>query len=146
MSLYQTKMDSMLIEMQYNAIPILVAAGAKLEDAFIKFLTRGETEPVQLLIEGGVDIEVRNTRGETAVMLAAWYDSQSLESILKRVSRETINVRDSEGNTILMWALKKNYMKTFKLLLDAGANDRGILEQAKMLDNHIAIDMLTRLA
>lgn len=76
---------------------------------------------VNLLIEKGADIHIRDKDGWTAVCWASW---SGVPSITKRLAElgADINIRDKEGNTPLMMAAMRGNHEVVTYLLEHGAD------------------------
>ena len=81
-------------------------------------------EIVELLVQGGSDVNVANNKGETALMdSCGWGDIRELRFLLAHGAR--VNVRDNNGNTPLMHYLKfsgSENKDVVKLLIAHGAD------------------------
>jgi hypothetical protein len=83
---------------------------------------RDDEEMVRLLVEARADPNVRNSRGETALLLAAG----RVPGIVRRLlaARADPNARDHEGQTPLI-AAASSHPESVRLLLAAGADVAG---------------------
>src|SRR5579871_4861256 len=80
----------------------------------------GGLEPLALMLDKGYPIESKNSKGETALMLAASVGYVDCVKLLVQKGAN-VNATDSEGNTPLSLALKSPSAETVKVLQDAGA-------------------------
>ena len=89
-----------------------------------KFLDLCETGPAEQIasaIEAGVDANVRDGQGETALMKAAKRNGIDAMRVLIAADAN-INARDSDGDTALMFAAGKNTVEVVNALIAAGAD------------------------
>ena len=70
----------------------------------IEATSNGDLEMVQLLLENGANIEARDQRGETALMMAIRKDDLEMVQLLLEHGAN-IEARDQRGETALMIAV-----------------------------------------
>ncbi|XP_067684304.1 ankyrin repeat, SAM and basic leucine zipper domain-containing protein 1-like [Haliotis asinina] len=92
-------------------------------------------ECVQILVEAGADVNVRDRYHVSPLMCAAREGHVTIMEYLIGQGAE-MNRQDSRGLTALSWAASKGHMKAVKLLLDKGA-DRNL----KHSDGQKAVDI-----
>jgi hypothetical protein len=84
-----------------------------------------------MLLEKGADIGARDTRGLTALALAATSESQNAEAVRLLLSRGAkVNVKAKDGQTALAWSRKWGDTPIVKLLSEAGAEGAAPAEKA----------------
>ncbi|MDI7224793.1 ankyrin repeat domain-containing protein [Leptospira santarosai] len=88
-------------------------------------------EIVELLIDGGLEVNGRDNFGKTALMLAAQSnDVPVIEALLKKGA--DINIQDSSGYTALIWSILLNNPEATKYLLkhrpDTNLQTKGKIE------------------
>jgi ankyrin repeat protein len=82
----------------------------------------GRDQVVIMLIEGGADINARNSFGRTALMMAALTSHENTARLL--INRgANVNIRSNSGTTALRLAVDVGDTEMIKLLIDAGAID-----------------------
>ena len=85
-------------------------------------LQQGHTALATLLLEGGADVKQETNSGETALFYACRKVEDGLVRLLVKRDDRLLNHPDSNGNTLLMHAVKEKDLKCLKLLLSLGAN------------------------
>ena len=76
-----------------------------------------------MLLEAGADVNVQNSDGQSALMLAATEGCDELVRLLLDAGAD-VNAQDSSGRSALMLAAEEGNDDLVRLLLDAGANDK----------------------
>lgn len=97
--------------------------GGKLMDQeqLIVSAEKGDIEKVLKLLENGVDINVTDNRGRTAVM-AATYNNQ-VEMVRNLIEKGAdINIRDKNLNNVLLYAGAEGINEVVKLAIEAEAD------------------------
>jgi uncharacterized protein len=96
-------------------IPI---ASAELNDDLITAVKIGDIEVVNKLIANGADVNVRDERGATALIIASMNGHAEVVTALLKKKGVKINAKDSAyGMTALMWASDNGYAEIVKALL-----------------------------
>jgi hypothetical protein len=80
----------------------------------------GNREMIQLLISAGANVNLRNTGGQTVLMMLGEEATADLVWDLINAGAK-VNQKDSEGNTPLIEAAGFNNIEALRTLLDAGA-------------------------
>lgn len=83
---------------------------------------KGRTSMIYTLISVGMDVNARDSQGNTPLILAA---SQGHSDAVKMLidNGAHVNAKDARGRTALHWALDGRYSKTAMLLRHAGATE-----------------------
>ncbi|HEY9852097.1 MAG TPA: ankyrin repeat domain-containing protein [Leptolyngbyaceae cyanobacterium] len=87
------------------------------------FFASNRAEVIELLVARGADVNARNDKGQTALIIAG--ENADAVKVLIDAGAD-LNLRDNEGNTAMMlgtWAIQK-------LLRDAGASSEGLNDVA----------------
>jgi ankyrin repeat protein len=87
---------------------------------------RGSPEVVARLLEAGASVTVRNRDGQTALLLAAEYNSDPAVTALLIKRGGLVNDRDPWGRTALMGAAARNNADVVETLLAAGADPQAV--------------------
>ncbi|MEC1179525.1 ankyrin repeat domain-containing protein [Metasolibacillus meyeri] len=91
-----------------------------MEQQMIKYAEQGNIEETLALVDAGVNINVTDTNGRTAVM-AATYNNE-VEIVKRLIERGAdINIRDKQLNNVLLYAGASGYLSIVKLAIEAGA-------------------------
>ncbi|MCL2103738.1 MAG: ankyrin repeat domain-containing protein [Kiritimatiellaeota bacterium] len=86
----------------------------------------GTVDEVKGLLSAGIDVNAKNERGETALLIAsfagtdAWTDADIFKILLS--AGADVNVMDKSGHTALYWVAMAGNTDIVKMLLIAGAN------------------------
>src|SRR5690606_2102738 len=67
------------------------------------------------------NIDIQNSDGDTALMMASQYGNTEIVKLLIE-NNANIHIKDNNGETALIWALRCGYIKTVKLLIENNAN------------------------
>jgi ankyrin repeat protein len=109
----------------------------------------GRDDVIPALLAAGVDIEVTDAKGYTALVLASYNGQQSTTALLLEHGAAVDGAHDAQGNTALMGVCFKGYLPIARLLIDAGAavNRRNgvgqtALMMAALFDQGEIIDLL----
>lgn len=114
------------------------------------------TEPLEVLIDSGVDLDVQNDRGETALMCAIDMSHVKMaEMLIKKGS--CVSLKDRHFQTPLHYSARKDLLRLVILLLNAQcdinaadlngdralhiAASKGLLEMVKVLVTHSGVDI-----
>lgn len=87
----------------------------------LKSVEEGNQDAVQVFLSCGVDLEVRDERDWTPLMISAFNGNEEFALLLIKCGAK-ITARDRTGYTPLHWAAYNGYDKVVKLLLDKGAD------------------------
>ena len=101
----------------------------KMNKKFLEFATNGNIDGLKSLIDKGVNINVQDKKGRTALILSSWYSNttSNIETVnLLIESGAKLNIRDETGHTALMLSSvdsnKTSNIETVNLLIERGAN------------------------
>jgi serine/threonine-protein phosphatase 6 regulatory ankyrin repeat subunit B len=91
------------------------------DEEFIDAASRGDVSGVERLIRSGVDLNIRNNWGWTALNLASYWNHGEVVKLLISAGAD-LNIRSNDGWTALIGASYKNHGEVVKLLIRSGAN------------------------
>lgn len=94
---------------------------SQMDKAFIQSAYDGKLEDVQVLVDKGVDVNLRDQKKRTPLILAAYNGHTPVVDFLVGKGAD-VNARDSDGQTALMYASKRSFNGTAALLLEKGAD------------------------
>lgn len=81
----------------------------------------GQKALISEALKSGIDINAKNEKGHSALMLAAYNGHYEVSDFLIQNGAD-VNSVDLEGNSILMGVVFKGHTQVFELLILAGAN------------------------
>ncbi len=108
----------------------------RLQELWFEAARVGRDDMIPALLKAGVNIECRDARGHSALVLASYNDRPSTTALLLLHGAAVDGAGDERGNTALMGVCFKGYQPIARLLLDAGAEvDRrnGVGQTALMM-------------
>jgi ankyrin repeat protein len=128
-----------------------VSFGGNSDLSFLLFcatFSRNNFVPM-LLAADGIDVNVRDKNGKTALMLAVEFNNQQIIPMLLAANGIDVNVKDNNGKTALMLAVKCNNQQIIPMLLAASGIDVNVrdkeglsaIEQAVFCNNLKIINM-----
>ncbi|MBI4937627.1 MAG: ankyrin repeat domain-containing protein [Nitrosomonadales bacterium] len=88
---------------------------------FLKSAEAGDKAAVLLFLASGVDINTRDERGWTPLMISSFNGSEEIAELLIR-SGADINAKDNAGYGPMHWAAFNGFHKVIRLLLEKGAS------------------------
>ena len=96
-------------------------------EAFVRSAEKGDMTAVSLFLAAGMDPNVRDEEGNTALMRgAAKGHTQILDALLK--AKADVNKKNRGGRTALSWAASAGKIDSLRILLDKGADAAAINE------------------
>jgi ankyrin repeat protein len=93
------------------------------EKARAFFEAGGFKEIVSLLIAKGVRVNEKNTKGHTALMLAAAHGEEAVVKLLLD-NKADVDLADRSNHTALMYAINGNHEDVVKTLMEKGAKTK----------------------
>jgi ankyrin repeat protein len=122
-----------------NTVKVLITKGAQIEavggrDSWTPLhlaTQQGHLETAQFLLEKGADVFARNTHDTVLHQAVSGNNIELIRLILKNIKNksdnkekisQSINAQDNEGDTPLMWAIKKKIPLTTQVLLEDGVD------------------------
>ena len=91
------------------------------EKQLLKWTTKGDVKGVLSLIKVGVDVNIQDQKGWTALMIASHNGHVKVTELLIREGAN-VNVQSNVGDTALILATKQNKTDCVQKLLEFGAN------------------------
>ena len=108
-----------LNEQTLNLVQRITQYGSKI--ILLSASLKGQLEVVRLLLDRGVDPNLKNTSGKTALLSAS--EKGQLEAVrLLLNGGADPNLQDIYGKTALIWASEKGHLEVVRLLLDREAD------------------------
>lgn len=90
-------------------------------ESFFKAVEEGDENVTQIFLSCGVDLEARDEREWTPLMVSSFNGNEAFALLLLKCGAK-ISVQDKNGYTPLHWAAFSGFTEVVKLLLDKGAN------------------------
>ncbi|GAB4121951.1 MAG: hypothetical protein Fur0040_02340 [Sideroxydans sp.] len=90
-------------------------------DGLLKSVEEGHYDAVQVFLSCGVDLEVRDERNWTPLMISSFNGNEAFALLLIQCGAK-ISARDRNGYTPLHWAAYNGYANVVKALLQKGAD------------------------
>ncbi|QIG78390.1 ankyrin repeat domain-containing protein [Stakelama tenebrarum] len=113
--------------------------------------TLGDADTIAALLRAGADIEARDERGYTALILASYNGHEAATHTLVSAGARLDGGDGEGGNTALMGVAFKGHVEIARLLIDAGADvnarnadGQTALMTAAMFDRKEIVDLLLR--
>ena len=88
----------------------------------IRAVKRGDVQEVERLIKAGVDLNIRDNGGWTALIGTSYYNHVEVVKLLIEAGAN-LNIRDNGGKTALIWASYQNHIEVVKILLENFADE-----------------------
>lgn len=85
-------------------------------------IKKNDIDQVKELINSGIDLDMRNGEGKTALHIASLYNRKKIAELLIRAGVD-VNAKDNVGSTSLYLAAVNYSMDVLKLLMKQGAEE-----------------------
>ena len=92
----------------------------QVEVAFLRSVYSGDLDDVKVLVSKGADVNLRDQKKRTPLILAAYNGHTPVVAFLVGEGAE-VNAVDGDSQTALMYASRRSFNETASLLLDNGA-------------------------
>jgi len=92
-----------------------------LPDDAAELARQGKTKELSALLKQGLDVNLRDTKGNTLLMIAAYQGRAEAVAMLLKAGA-SVDLRNAKGQTPLGGVAFKGYAEIATLLLDAGAD------------------------
>ena len=92
-----------------------------LPEAAAELARQGKAAELSALLKQGLDVNLRDAKGNTLLMLAGYHGRAEVVKLLLK-SGATVDLRNDKGQTPLGGVAFKGYVEIATLLLDAGAD------------------------
>lgn len=110
---------------QFILVLLLFVGGnaiyAAAQSELIKAVFKNNVAKVEQLLAQGADVNQRDEKGDTALIVAAREGSASIVDLLLKAKAE-VNVQNNNGHTALIDAVNMGYMPIVQMLLAHGAD------------------------
>lgn len=94
---------------------------AELQCMALDFARQGETEELEKMIRAGLPVNLSDHKGNTLLMMAAYYDQADTVKMLLRYGAD-VDRRNDRGQTPLGGVSFKGYTRIAEILLEHGAD------------------------
>ncbi|PAZ03236.1 MAG: hypothetical protein CAK89_02620, partial [Opitutia bacterium AMD-G3] len=92
-----------------------------LPDAAAELARQGKTVELSALLQQGLDVNLRDAKGNTLLMIAAYQGRAETVALLLK-SGAQVDLRNEKGQTPLGGVAFKGHVDIARMLLDAGAD------------------------
>jgi len=92
------------------------------EQAFLNEVSKNNVAILDLFIKAGINIDAKNEKGQTALMIASEKGFESMHRKLIQLNAGVLNHIDKSGNTALMIAARQGHETIVKSLVERGAD------------------------
>jgi ankyrin repeat protein len=92
------------------------------EQAFLNEVSKNNEEAVDLFIKAGINLDAKNDKGQTAIIIASEKGYVNVLNKLIKLKAQSLNYFDKNGNTALMAASSRGHENIVKLLCENGAD------------------------
>jgi len=103
----------------------------------MKAALNGHIAVAEHLLASRASVDLSDTGGYTALMLAASNNHHSLVKMLRQHGAEINHKEQTKGWTALIWAAKRGHLATVRVLLELGA-DRTVRDHTGMTAQDLA--------
>ena len=101
-----------------------MSAPAQLPEAAAELARQGETGALTTTLQQGLDIDLRDPKGNTLLMIAAYQGRAETVAMLLKAGAQ-VDLRNEKGQTPLGGVAFKGHVEIARMLLDAGADPVG---------------------
>lgn len=88
-----------------------------MKEELFNYIRDNNIEKVKELIDYSIDINTKNSIGDTALLHASWYGKKEIVELLLKQPNININSQNNDGNTALLDASYCGYYEIVELLL-----------------------------
>jgi len=101
---------------------VLVACAADYSDELVQATKKGEIETVKRLLDNGADVETRDSKFNSSLLMWAAHEGHAdiLELLIQKGA--IIDASKQDGQTALWFAAEKGQMETLEILVRNGAD------------------------
>ena len=110
--------------------------------SLVEMCKRGNLEGVKAALQRGTDVNTTNPYGWTSLMLAVYYNHNSVVALLLNRPNIDVNLKTNEGNCALDLALRRKNHEGLKLLLNVQNIDVNIVNEHSLHNEsavHVAV-------
>lgn len=123
--------------------PSIQGSGGPESNLICKAAFFGRADIMDLLLQLGADVNARNEKGETPLMLAIHYGRKEVVALLDKIPTVQVNAQNDLGQTSLFYSANKNDYDLTKSLLSKGADakikdNKGLTAAASVSEDNIA--------
>jgi ankyrin repeat protein len=92
------------------------------DQAFLNEVSRNNEGVLDLFVKAGANLDAKNEKGQTALMIATEKGYESMHKRLLQLNGNILNHVDKSGNTALMIAARQGHENIVKSLVEKGAD------------------------
>jgi len=101
-----------------------MSAPLQLPEPMAELARQGQTAQLAEALAQGLDVDLRDGKGNTLLMIAAYQGRTETVAMLLK-ARATVDLRNDKGQTPLGGVAFKGHVEIARMLLDAGADPLG---------------------
>ncbi|HCO96842.1 MAG TPA: hypothetical protein DIU00_23365 [Phycisphaerales bacterium] len=116
----QTPLDIALNQGNKEIIKLLLDNGAEYSSIHIA-VQAGDRDQVKAFLDQGIDVDVKNEQGSTALFLAVKGKHEDIVKLLVAKGAD-VDAKDKQGKTALFYAVEHNHKDIVELLIAKGAD------------------------
>lgn len=95
--------------------------GDKINEQFFRAAEHGNISKIKSLLESGIDINIIDNKGRTAVMIATYANDPETVKVLIDYGAD-IDIQDDMKNNPFLYAGAEGFLEILRMTIDAGAN------------------------
>ena len=125
MRIKRPKLLSAVVLLMLAASGMAVEGQVKKSDLFLEAVKNKDRGVVKQLLLDGVDVDTRDSRGRTALLIATHHDLPEMAEILISAGAN-VNARDDINDTAYLYAGAEGRLEILRMTIEAGADLKSV--------------------